>query len=211
MPNPFKLRVHRVPGFFSVVRSGSPHPLIRKGVLFFPPMDPKGHFSLRGRDGGTKFRRREDTLVLYVYSSIFPLSVQVSGSEFTQPKSFGSVRIRFHKMCRKVPQYLRSERRAWWRLSPQFWWWWGQRAAVYPRTCVRFEFPLIIYLVLQHVGIWIFHRLVLQQVAPFNFALPAVLRIRIRDEQHGSYFPELRNNFFGLKYLNSLMRIRDPG
>jgi hypothetical protein len=27
----------------------------------------------------------------------------------------------------------------------------------------------------------------------------------IRDEQPGSYFPELRNNFLGLKYLNSLM------
>jgi hypothetical protein len=38
--------------------------------------------------------------------------------------------------------------------------------------------------------------------------------IRIRDEQPGSYFLELRNHFFvffGLKYLNSLMRIRDPG
>ena len=37
--------------------------------------------------------------------------------------------------------------------------------------------------------------------------------IRIRDEQPGSYFLELRNNFFrffwGLKYLNSLIRIRD--
>ncbi len=33
----------------------------------------------------------------------------------------------------------------------------------------------------------------------------------IRDEQPGSYFLELRNQFFGLKYLNSLMRIRDPG
>jgi hypothetical protein len=31
----------------------------------------------------------------------------------------------------------------------------------------------------------------------------------IRDEQPGSYFLELRNNFLGLKYLNSLMRIRD--
>jgi hypothetical protein len=31
---------------------------------------------------------------------------------------------------------------------------------------------------------------------------------RIRDEQPGSYFRELRNNFLGLKYLNSLMRIR---
>jgi hypothetical protein len=33
----------------------------------------------------------------------------------------------------------------------------------------------------------------------------------IRDEKPGSYFLELRNQFFGLKYLNSLMRIRDPG
>jgi hypothetical protein len=33
----------------------------------------------------------------------------------------------------------------------------------------------------------------------------------IRDEQPGSYFLELGNQFFGLKYLNSLMRIRDPG
>jgi hypothetical protein len=38
-------------------------------------------------------------------------------------------------------------------------------------------------------------------------------RIRIWDEQPGSYFRELRNHFFGLKLkiLNSLMRIRDPG
>jgi hypothetical protein len=34
--------------------------------------------------------------------------------------------------------------------------------------------------------------------------------IRIRDEQTRSYFRELRNHFFGLKCLNSLMRIRDP-
>jgi hypothetical protein len=33
--------------------------------------------------------------------------------------------------------------------------------------------------------------------------------IRIRDKQPGSYFLELRTLFFGLKYLNSLMRIRD--
>jgi hypothetical protein len=36
----------------------------------------------------------------------------------------------------------------------------------------------------------------------------------IRDEQPGSYFLELKNHFLGflgLKYLNSLMRIRDPG
>jgi hypothetical protein len=31
----------------------------------------------------------------------------------------------------------------------------------------------------------------------------------IRDEQPGSYFLDLRNPFFLLKYLNSLMRIRD--
>jgi hypothetical protein len=31
----------------------------------------------------------------------------------------------------------------------------------------------------------------------------------IQDEQPGSYFLELRNHFLGLKYLNSLMRIRD--
>jgi hypothetical protein len=36
----------------------------------------------------------------------------------------------------------------------------------------------------------------------------------IRDEQPGSYFLKLKNHFFaffGLKYLNSLMRIRDLG
>jgi hypothetical protein len=33
----------------------------------------------------------------------------------------------------------------------------------------------------------------------------------IRDEQPGSYFLELRNHFLGLKYINVLMRIRDPG
>jgi hypothetical protein len=36
----------------------------------------------------------------------------------------------------------------------------------------------------------------------------------IRDEQPRSYFPELRSLFFGfwgLKYLNSFMRIQDPG
>jgi hypothetical protein len=36
-------------------------------------------------------------------------------------------------------------------------------------------------------------------------------RIRIRDDQHGSYFRELRNQFFGLKYLIYLIWIRDPG
>jgi hypothetical protein len=35
------------------------------------------------------------------------------------------------------------------------------------------------------------------------------IRIRIRDEQPGSYLRELRNNFFGLKYLSSLTPIRD--
>jgi hypothetical protein len=34
--------------------------------------------------------------------------------------------------------------------------------------------------------------------------------IRIRDEQPGSYFRELRNHFLGIKYLNFLMRPRDP-
>jgi hypothetical protein len=33
-------------------------------------------------------------------------------------------------------------------------------------------------------------------------------QIRICDENFSSYFRELRNNFFCLKYLNSLMRIR---
>jgi hypothetical protein len=32
---------------------------------------------------------------------------------------------------------------------------------------------------------------------------------KIRDEQPGSYFLELKNHYLGLKYLNSLMRIRD--
>jgi hypothetical protein len=32
----------------------------------------------------------------------------------------------------------------------------------------------------------------------------------IQNEQPGSYFLELKNHFLGLKYLNSLMRIRDP-
>jgi hypothetical protein len=36
-------------------------------------------------------------------------------------------------------------------------------------------------------------------------------KVRIRDEQPGSYFRELKKQFFGSKYLNSLMRIRDPG
>jgi hypothetical protein len=35
--------------------------------------------------------------------------------------------------------------------------------------------------------------------------------IRIRDEQPGSYFRELRNHVFGLKCLISLMLIWDPG
>jgi hypothetical protein len=33
----------------------------------------------------------------------------------------------------------------------------------------------------------------------------------ILDEQPGLYFLELRNHFLGLKYLNSLMGVRDPG
>jgi hypothetical protein len=36
----------------------------------------------------------------------------------------------------------------------------------------------------------------------------------MNNPEPGSYFLELRNHFFGffgLKYLNSLMRIRDPG
>ncbi len=37
------------------------------------------------------------------------------------------------------------------------------------------------------------------------------IRIQIRDEQPGSCFPELRNHCCRLKYLNSLMQIRDPG
>jgi hypothetical protein len=37
------------------------------------------------------------------------------------------------------------------------------------------------------------------------------MKIRIRDEHFGSYFRELRNNFFGLKYLNSLMPFADRG
>jgi hypothetical protein len=35
------------------------------------------------------------------------------------------------------------------------------------------------------------------------------IRIRIRDEHPRSYFRELKKLFFGLKYLNSLMWIRD--
>ena len=35
--------------------------------------------------------------------------------------------------------------------------------------------------------------------------------IRIRYEQPGSYFRKLKKIFFGLKYLNPLIRIRDPG
>ncbi len=51
-------------------------------------------------------------------------------------------------------------------------------------------------------------------VLRWNPRFAAVLRIRdpvrmrIRDGQLGSYFRELRNHFFGLIYLNSLMRIR---
>jgi hypothetical protein len=38
---------------------------------------------------------------------------------------------------------------------------------------------------------------------------PGWEKIGIRDEQPGSYFRELKKQFFGLKYLNSLMRSRD--
>jgi hypothetical protein len=42
-----------------------------------------------------------------------------------------------------------------------------------------------------------------------------VLRIRIRDpgwvKNQDPDFRDLRNIFFGLKYLNSLMQIRNPG
>jgi hypothetical protein len=42
------------------------------------------------------------------------------------------------------------------------------------------------------------------------------IRIRIQDEQPNSYFREFRNNLLWLKYLNSMMlirdgKIRDPG
>jgi hypothetical protein len=33
----------------------------------------------------------------------------------------------------------------------------------------------------------------------------------IRDEQPGSYFLEVKKDFFGMEYLNSLVRIRDLG
>ncbi len=36
------------------------------------------------------------------------------------------------------------------------------------------------------------------------------IKIQIWDELPGSYFRELRNNFFGLKYLNSLIADADP-
>ncbi len=45
---------------------------------------------------------------------------------------------------------------------------------------------------------------------PF-WPLGKISGIRIRDEQPGSYFRELRSNFLGLNNLNSLMRIRNPG
>jgi hypothetical protein len=32
----------------------------------------------------------------------------------------------------------------------------------------------------------------------------------IQEEHPGSYFPGLRNNFLGYKYLNSSMLVRDP-
>ncbi len=54
--------------------------------------------------------------------------------------------------------------------------------------------------------------LVLISVADPGSGAFLTLGSEIRDEQPGSYFLELRNHFFGLlrlKYLNSLMRIRD--
>jgi hypothetical protein len=47
-----------------------------------------------------------------------------------------------------------------------------------------------------------------------GFGMGKKIRIRIRDEQQGSYFRVLRNHLYGvkkLKYINSFMRIRDPG
>ncbi len=43
------------------------------------------------------------------------------------------------------------------------------------------------------------------------FLSPGWVKVRIRIEQPGSYFRELRNHSVWLKYLNSLMRIRDQG
>jgi hypothetical protein len=58
-------------------------------------------------------------------------------------------------------------------------------------------------------AVWVGHRL--NSVADPDPGYDAFLTpvSGIRDEQPGSYFLELRSNFFGLKYLNSLMRIRD--
>ncbi len=42
-----------------------------------------------------------------------------------------------------------------------------------------------------------------------NIRFPQCCGSGIRDEQPGSYFIELRNHFLGLKYSNSMMRIRD--
>ncbi len=43
----------------------------------------------------------------------------------------------------------------------------------------------------------------------FMFSNYLVAVLRIWDEQPGSYFRELKKHFFGFKYFNSLMRIRD--
>jgi hypothetical protein len=46
-------RSHRVPGFFAIVRTGSPHSLNRKGVLLLSPLGLKGgrDTRLRGKGG----------------------------------------------------------------------------------------------------------------------------------------------------------------
>jgi hypothetical protein len=57
-----------ITGFFPVVRIGSPHPLTRKGVLFFPPVVPgRETRSLAGEGmGGPNSDEGTDTLALYI-------------------------------------------------------------------------------------------------------------------------------------------------
>jgi hypothetical protein len=52
--------------------------------------------------------------------------------------------------------------------------------------------------------------LILQLVDTLPFNIEEIINpvLRIRDEQPVSYFRELRSHLFGLKYLNSLKRIR---
>ncbi len=50
-----------------------------------------------------------------------------------------------------------------------------------------------------------------KQFADTGSGMGKNIRIRIRDEPPGSYFRELKKQFFGLKYLIFLMWIRDPG